>query len=71
MAIKVAFKAGEASVIVQGLYQWDYGQSLEIECPDIGYEIVEAHFACPNMTMAIPRPCTFNNGVGTVAIPDQ
>ena len=71
MAIKIVFPAGEHSVIVQGLYQWDYGQTLEIECADIGYEIMEVHFACPSMTMAIPRPCTFNNGVGTVPIPDQ
>lgn len=71
MAIKVAFKAGEASVIVQGLYQWDYGQTLEIECAEIGFEIMEVHFASPSMTMAIPRPCTFTGGVGTVPIPDQ
>lgn len=71
MAIKVVFPAGEKSVIVQGLYQWDYGQTLEIECADIGFEIMEVHFACPNMTMAIPRPCTFTNGIGTVPIPDQ
>ena len=71
MAIKVVFQAGENAVVVQGLYQWDYGQTLEIECAEIDFEIMEVHFACPSMTMAIPRPCTFNNGVGTVAIPDQ
>ena len=71
MAIKVVFPAGENSVIIQGLYQWDYGQTLEIECTDIGFEVMEVHFACPNMTMALPRPCTFNNGIGTVSIPDQ
>ena len=71
MAIKVVFQAGENAVVVQGLYQWDYGQTLEIECAEIGFEIMEVHFACPSMTMAIPRPCTFNNGVGTVPIPDQ
>lgn len=71
MAIKVVFPAGQNSVIVQGLYQWDYGQMLEIECPELGNELMEVHFACPNMTMALPRPCTFSNGVGTVPIPDQ
>ena len=71
MAIKVVFASGEHSVSVQGLYQWDYGQTLEIECAEIGYEIMEVHFACPNMTEALPRPCTFTNGVGTVPIPDQ
>lgn len=71
MAIKVVFPTGITSVTVQGLYQWDYGQTLEIECAEIGSEIMEVHFACRNMSMAIPRPCTFNNGVGTVTVPDQ
>lgn len=71
MAIKVVFPAGSTSVSVQGLYQWDYGQVLEIECPEIGSEIMEVHFACPTMNEAIVRPCTFTNGVGTVTIPDQ
>ena len=42
-----------------------------IESAEIGSEIVEIHFACPNMSEAIVRPCTFSNGVGTVTIPDQ
>ena len=46
MAIKVVFPTGAASITVAGLYQWDYGQTLEIECPEIGSEIVEVHFAC-------------------------
>ena len=71
MAIKVQFPVGEANVTVGGLYQWDYGQVLEIECAEIGSEMLEAHFACPNMTEAIVRTCSFSNGVGTVAIPDE
>ena len=71
MAIKVVFSAGRDYAEANGLYQWDYGQTLEIECAEIGYEILEVHFASPNMTMAVPRPCTFINGVGTVPIPDQ
>ena len=71
MAIKVLFPVGEANVTVRGLYQWDYGQVLEIECAEIGSEILEAHFACPNMSEAIVRTCTFSNGVGTVTIPDE
>lgn len=71
MAIKVVFPAGTASISVSGLFQWDYGQVLEIESADIGSAIVEVHFACANMTEAIVRPCTFANGVGTVTIPDQ
>ena len=46
MAIKVVFPANTSSITVAGLYQWDYGQTLEIECPEIGSEIVEVHFAC-------------------------
>ena len=71
MAIKVVFPTGTASISVGGLFQWDYGQVLEIESADIGSEIVEVHFACPSMTEAIVRPCSFSNGVGTVTIPDQ
>ena len=71
MAIKASFSAGETTVSVGGLFQWDYGQVLEIECADINFEIMEVHFACPGMTVALPRPCTFVNGVGTVPIPDQ
>ena len=71
MAIKVQFPAGESNVTVRGLYQWDYGQVLEIECAEIGSEILEVHFACPNMSEAIVRSCTFSNGVGTVPIPDE
>lgn len=71
MAIKALFPSGKNSITVSGLYQWDYGQVLEIESADIGSEIVEVHFACTNMTEAVVRPCTFANGVGTVTIPDS
>lgn len=71
MAIKVTIPAGKEAVTVSGLFQWDYGQVLDIECTDIGSEIVEVHFACSNMSEAIVRPCSFSNGVGTVTIPDQ
>lgn len=71
MAIKVSFLAGAPTATVSGLYQWDYGQVLEIECSEIGSEIVEVHFACANMSEAIVRTCAFTNGVGTVTIPDE
>ena len=71
MAIKVQFPVGEATITVRGLYQWDYGQVLEIECAEIGSEILEAHFACSNVSEAIVRTCTFSNGLGTVTIPDE
>lgn len=71
MAIKVQFPTGASTITVSGLFQWDYGQTLEIECAEIGSEILEVHFACHNMTEAIVRTCTFSNGVGTVTIPDE
>lgn len=71
MAIKVQFPVGESNVTVRGLYQWDYGQVLEIECAELGSEVVEVHFACPNMSEAIVRTCTFSNGAGTVPLPDE
>ncbi len=71
MAIKVLIPENERVVSVGGLYQWDFGQALEIECVELGSEIMEVHFACSGMAEAIVRPCTFANGIGTVIIPDQ
>ena len=71
MSFKVVLPTDQNSVTVNGLYQWDYGQVLEIESVDIGSEIAEVHFACENMSEAIVRSCSFSNGVGTVTIPDQ
>lgn len=71
MAIKVVFPTNQKLVTVEGLYQWDYGQVLEIESPDLGSVLGEVHFACTDMTEAIVRSCSFSNGVGTVTIPDQ
>ena len=71
MAIKVRFNEGESVVTVTSLYQWDYGQALEIECLEIGTELMEVHFACSGMSEAIVRACQFVDGIGTVNIPDQ
>lgn len=70
MAIKIIFPADTASVTAPSLHQWDYGQTLEIESADL-LPIVEVHFACVGMTEAIVRPCSVNNGLATVAIPDM
>lgn len=70
MSIKVTFPEGANGATSNSLYQWDYGQILEIESADIGTEIVEVHFACLNMSEAIVRSCSFSNGVGSVTIPD-
>lgn len=69
MSLKIVFPADRASVTSSSLYQWDYGQILEIESADL-LPIVEVHFACVGMTEAIVRPCAVNNGLATVAIPD-
>ena len=71
MGIKVNFTDGSPTASASGLYQWDYGQILEIECAELGSEIMEVHFACRGMNEAIVRSCSFSNGVGTVTIPDQ
>lgn len=71
MAIKVLFSENQREIAVGGLYQWDFGQVLEIECAELGSEIMEVHFACNGMREAIVRVCQFNSGIGTVTIPDQ
>jgi hypothetical protein len=70
MAIKVHFSAGETTKRTSALYQWDYGQQLEIESADLP-TLVEVHFACPDMSEAIVRVCSVNNGIATVSIPDM
>lgn len=71
MAIKVQIPDGKSTVTIGGLFQWDYGQELEIECAEIGTEILEVHFACHNMQEAKVRACSFTDGVGRVTIPDE
>lgn len=71
MAIKVQIPTGTSTATLSGLFQWDYGQELEIECEEIGSELLEVHFACHGMTEAVVRVCAFSNGVGTVEIPDE
>ena len=71
MAIKVNIPSGQNTATVSGLYQWDYGQVLEIESTDLGSIVAEVHFACSSMSEAVVRPCTFSSGIGTVAIPDE
>ena len=70
MAIKAEFLAGVTEIRVSPLYQWDYGQTLEIESPDFS-TVVEVHFACPEMREAIVHACSVTNGVATVMIPDR
>ena len=71
MALKILLPTGKTPVFEGSLYQWDYGRVLEIECEEIGSEIVEVHFACQGMHEAIVSLCTFSNSIGTVTIPNQ
>lgn len=71
MAIKVIIPSDKTKVIANSLFQWDYGQMLEIEAVEMGTEVCEIHFACSGMSEAIVRPCSFASGVGTVQIPDR
>ena len=71
MAIRAVFKPGETKTIVHGLYQWDYGQVIEIESPDLIVSNVEVHFSCENMSEAIVRNSSVLNGVVSAVIPDS
>lgn len=71
MHIRALIPPGIDEITVNGLHQWDYGRTLEIECAEFGTEIMEVHFACMGMIVAETRPCNFTNGVGTVTIPDK
>lgn len=71
MAIKALFLSGRNDATTENLYQWDYGQELEIEFPDLGSMLCEVHFACHGMSEAIVRPCTLSAGIGDVTIPDD
>lgn len=71
MAIKVNIPSGQNTATVSGLYQWDYGQVLEIESTDLGNMIGEVHFACSSMSEAVVVSCNFTEGLGSVTIPDE
>lgn len=69
MSIKATFPAGVTAMTVNGLHQWDYGRTLEIEAPELP-TLVEIHFACAGMPEAEVRSCTLIDGKVTAAIPD-
>lgn len=70
MAIKVTLSAGITSAKTTSLFQWDYGQQLEIVSDDLP-PIVEVHFACKGMSEAVVVPCSITDGTGIVTIPDS
>lgn len=69
MAIKATLSSGITSTKTQSLFQWDYGQQLEIVSDDLP-SIIEVHFACKGMSEAVVIPCSVTDGTGIVPIPD-
>lgn len=69
MAIRAVFPTGQNKIETSPLYQWDYGQMLEIESTDLT-AIVEVHFACRGMDEAVIHTCSVDNNVATVQIPN-
>lgn len=70
MAIKALFTEGSTSITLTPLFQWDYGQELEIEAAGLP-SLIEVHFACKDMTEAVVHTCSCVDGIATVAIPDR
>ena len=69
MAIKAAFPEGTTTLVLAPLYQWDYGQELEIEAAGLP-SLIEVHFACQGMNEAVVHTCASVDDIATVAIPD-
>lgn len=70
MSVRATFSADATSVRTKALYQWDYGQQLEIEATDLP-AIIEVHFSCAGMTEAIVTSCSVADGLGIVTIPNS
>lgn len=70
MTIKALFPSGIVAITTDNVYQWDYGQVLEIESSDLP-TLIEVHFAYQGLSEAIVRSCSVSNKVGTVTIPNQ
>lgn len=70
MSVRATFTADATSVRTKALYQWDYGQNLEIEAADLP-SIIEVHFSCAGMTEAIVTTCSVADGLGVVNIPNS
>lgn len=67
--IKAIFPEGVTAMTVNGLTQWDYGQTLQIQASGLP-ALVEVHFACEGMNEAVVRSCSAASGTLTAAIPD-
>ena len=69
MPIKVIIPSGQTEITVNGLHQWDYGQTIEIHDAELP-ALIEVHFACIGMDEAVVRACSVIDGVATAAVPD-
>jgi hypothetical protein len=67
--IKATFPEGVTAMTVNGLHQWDYGQTLQIQASGLP-ALVEVHFAREGMNDAVVRSCAVTSGTLTAAIPD-
>ncbi len=70
MPIKAIFANGQTEITVNGLHQWDYGQTLEIYSENLP-TVVEVHFACVGMEEAVVRACETSTGKAVATIPDR
>lgn len=68
--IKATFPSGITKLSVNGLHQWDYGQTLQVEASGLP-TLVEVHFACEGMTDAVVRYCSVIDNELTAVIPDE
>lgn len=68
MSIKAIFPEGVTAITVNGLYQWDYGRTLEIYDASLP-ALVEVHFASAGMDEAVVRVCAVVDGVVDAVIP--
>ena len=67
--IRAAFQESGDNIKAYGLYQWDYGQKMEIHGLDLP-PAVEVHFAATGDTEALVRIGFTRDKVTTVAIPE-
>lgn len=70
MALIAIIPPGMTEITINGLHQWDYGQTLEIHSADLP-TMVEVHFACAGMKEAVVHSCNAVEGVAEVPIPDR
>lgn len=71
MSLKVIVPNGRTEITVNGLHQWDYGRTIEIQADSLSdLADVEVHFACTGMETAVVRNCAVLGGKATAAVPD-